>query len=605
AYLREHDGRAILCVANLARTPQAVELELGELQGRIPVELDGGTIFPPIGALPYLLTLPPYGFYWFSLEEEAAWPSQHTPAPELMPDYETLVMRRGLAEALLAARHSIERDVLPPYLGKRRWYAMKDQTLNAARLALLTPLPDPDLLLAEIETDTPAGTARWLLPLGIAWEDRQPAPLPAQLALARVRRGARVGLLTDAFALAELAHSILNGLSNGSTIRSDDGEIRFLPTAVMREVTVPPDADMNWLSAEQSNSSVIVGDVAILKLFRRVSDGPHPEAEMGRYLTEQGFSGAAALLGEMVRVGTDGVSHALAIAQSFVRNQGDAFTWTLDLLLRHLSDLAGGDETAAADAERHEDYDAFARLLGCRLGEMHAILARETDNPDFAPVPATHEMAAQWGQQAERQLAAAFAALESQHEWSESATHDMERLAAARESLTQAVHRLAAAADGAVLTRIHGDLHLGQVLVANGAVYIIDFEGEPAKPVEVRRAKNSRLRDVAGMIRSFDYAAAVVERKSRESQAHLADARRTTFLDSFITQATNAFLAGYREAMHITDEAGEQKLLDLFLVEKAAYEVAYEAANRPTWIEVPLRGLARLADELLGGAASE
>jgi len=605
AYLREHDGKAILCVANLARTPQAVELELGELQGRIPVELDGGTIFPPIGALPYLLTLPPYGFYWFSLEEEAAWPSQHTPAPEMMPDYQTFVMRRGLTEALIAARTSFEHDVLPPYLAKRRWYAMKDQTLKAARLALLTPLPDPDLVLAEIETDTSAGTARWLLPLGVAWEDRPPAPLPAQLALARVRRGPRVGLLTDAFALSELALGIMNGLARSSTIRSDDGELRFLPTAVMHDITVPPDAEMNWLSAEQSNSSVIIGDVAILKLFRRVSDGPHPEAEMGRYLTDQGFSGAAALLGEMVRVGADGVSHALAIAQRFIRNQGEAFTWTLDLLLRHLSDLAGGDEAAAADAERHEDYDAFARLLGCRLGEMHAILARDTDQADFAPVPATHEVAQHWSQQAKQQLATAFAALENQQqEWSEHAAQDLERLMASREALTQTVHRLATAAEGTLLTRIHGDLHLGQVLVANGEVYIIDFEGEPAKPVEVRRAKNSRLRDVAGVIRSFDYAAAVVERKSRESQAHLPDARRTAFLESFITQATTAFLEGYREAMQITDAAGEQQLLDLFLVEKAAYEVAYEAANRPTWIEVPLRGLARLTGQLLEGTAT-
>ena len=604
AYLREHEGSAILCVANLARTPQAVELDLAEFQGRIPIELDGGSVFPPIGQLPYLLTLSPFGFYWFVLAEEAGWPTLHSPAPELMPDYLTFVMRRGLSEALLAARASIERDVLPPYLAKRRWFAMKDQTMTAVRLALLTPLPDPDLLLAEVETDTQAGTVRWLLPLGIAWEDRPAPTLPTQLALARVRRGPRVGLLTDGFALAEFVHAIMAGLAQASRVRSDDGEIRFLPTAAMRAVSIAPDVEMNWLSAEQSNSSVIVGDVAIVKLFRRVAAGPHPEAEMGRYLTEQGFAGAAPLFGEVVRVGANGESHALAIAQGFIRNQGDAFTWTLDLLLRHLSDLAGGDETAANDANRHEDYDAFARLLGRQLGEMHAVLARETDNPDFAPVRAGPELTRQWAQQAERQLATAFSALSAQQAWSEGAEHDLDRLVAARQRLTEAVHGLAAAAEGTILTRIHGDLHLGQVLVANGEVYIIDFEGEPARPVELRRSKNSRLRDVAGMIRSFDYAAAVVERKSRESQAHLSDTRRRTFLDGFITQAAAVFLEGYREAMHSTDAAGEQQLLALFLLEKAAYEVAYEAANRPTWIEVPLHGLAHLADQLLEGTAT-
>ena len=604
AYLREHDGTTILCVANLARTPQAVELELGEFQGRIPIELDGGSIFPPIGQLTYLLTLPPYGFYWFVLAQEADWPTLHTPAPEPMPEYLTFVMRHGLPEALLSGRSSIERDVLQPYLGKRRWFALKDQTLNGVRLALLTQLPDPDLLLAEIETETPAGTARWLLPLGVAWEDRPAAALPAQLALARVRRGPRVGLLTDGFALAEFAHTVMTGLAQNTRLTTDDGEIRFLPTSAMHDVTVPPDAEMNWLSAEQSNSSMIVGSAAMLKLFRRIAAGPHPEAEMGRFLTEQGFAHAAPLLGEVVRIGADGESHALAIAQGFIRNQGDAFTWTLDLLLRHLSDLSGGDEAAAADAERHEDYDGFARLLGCRLGEMHGILARDTGNPDFDPQPVTAEQTRQWAQQAEQQLATAFNALGGEHEWSEAGAQDLGRLLAARERLTEAVRALAAAGEGTNLTRIHGDLHLGQVLVANGDAYIIDFEGEPAKPLAARRAKNSRLRDVAGIVRSFDYAAAVVERKSRESQPHLPDARRVAFLDGFIEQATRAFLEGYREALQVADAERGQKLLDLFLVEKAAYEIAYEAANRPTWIEVPLRGLARLTDQLLEGTAT-
>ncbi len=238
AYLREYEGRALLCVANLARTPQAVELELSEFAGRIPIELDGGSIFPPVGQLPYLLTLPPYGFYWFVLAEEAGWPTLHTPAPEPMPDYQTIVLRRSLLDALTNARSVLEHEALPPYLAKRRWFAMKDQTLNAVRVALLAQLPEPDLVLAEIETDTPAGTARWLLPLGVAWEDRPAAALPAQLALARVRRGARVGLLTDGFALAEFAHLIMNGLAQGNTIATSDGEIRFLPTAQMAEVTI-------------------------------------------------------------------------------------------------------------------------------------------------------------------------------------------------------------------------------------------------------------------------------------------------------------------------------------------------------------------------------
>ncbi len=175
AYLREHEGITILCVANLARTPQAVELDLPEFHGRIPIELDGGSVFPPIGQLTYLLTLAPYGFYWFNLAEETAWPSLHTPAPEPMPEYQTIVFRKSFAEGLLAARGVLEREVLPPYLAKRRWFAQKDQKLNAVRIALATRQAQGDMALVEIETDTASGTARWLLPLGIAWEDR-PTP---------------------------------------------------------------------------------------------------------------------------------------------------------------------------------------------------------------------------------------------------------------------------------------------------------------------------------------------------------------------------------------------------------------------------------------------
>jgi maltose alpha-D-glucosyltransferase/alpha-amylase len=598
AYLREYEGRTILCVANLARTPQAVELELSEFAARLPVELDGGSLFPPIGQLPYLLTLPPYGFYWFLLaDEETGWPSTHTPAPEPMPEYQTIVLRGRLADALQTCHPVLERDILPPYLAKRRWYALKDQALKAVSVASLVPLPgaDRELLLAEIDTETQGGRARWLLPLAIAWEDQQAGPLPTQLALARVRRGARVGLLTDAFSLGDFATTVLNGLASGA----QTGEIRFEPTSRMAEAAVPPDAEMKWLSVEQSNSSMIVGDVAMLKLFRRVSSGPHPEGEMGRYLTEQGFANIAPLLGEVVRVDANGERHALAIAQGFIRNQGDGWTWTLDLLTRGLLDLTAGTEAAqATEEEQHEDYGGIATQQGRRLAEMHAVLARETNDSAFSPERATHEIVTRWARQAQEQLAAAYAALDVARELEADAAQDLGVLMAAREALEAAVQRLAQSGRDALLTRIHGDLHLGQLLVANGDIYIIDFEGEPAKPVEQRRAKNHRLRDVAGMLRSFDYAAAVMKRKSVATQAHVADPARDPFLRTFLERATQCFLTGYADVLPAQDEGAERDLLRLFLIEKAAYEIAYEAANRPAWIDVPMHGLAQLVAQV-------
>ena len=598
AYLREHEDTAILCVANLSRTPQAVELDLSEFSGRVPIELDGHTQFPPVGQLTYLLTLPPYGFYWFLLSQADDWPSTHAPAPEPMPEYQTIVMRQTLPEAVMAARSVIEREVLPSYLGKRRWFAMKDQVLRASRIALLARVPSNDAVLLEVETETASGTARWLLPLGIVWDDTNAAPLPSQLALARVRRGAKVGLLTDAFALPAFPLAVLSGLAQNDIIAIEQGMIRFEPTSRMKDITVPDGVEMNWISAEQSNSSVIVGDIAIIKMFRRVTDGPHPEAEMGRYLTENGFASTPALLGEVVRVEPDGTRHALVIAQAFVRNQGDAWSWMMDLLVRGLSDITGGDEAAAEDAFNHTDYVRFATLLGQRVGEMHRVLALPTSDQAFAPTTGTAETAKSFSARVRDQLEAAYRSIDALDD------ADSHSLGEIRTALFTRLSVQAATVEGETLTRIHGDLHLGQMLVCNGDVAIIDFEGEPAKPVAIRRGKDHPLRDVAGMIRSFDYAAAVVKRRSLSSHAHLAEDQVTAFLDSFVGRATDAFLSGYREAFASRQDQApgmiNAALLDLFLIEKAAYEVVYEAANRPAWIDVPLHGLARRALHLLG-----
>jgi maltose alpha-D-glucosyltransferase/alpha-amylase len=604
AYLRESEDSVILCVANLSRTPQAVELDLSEFNGRVPIELDGHSVFPPIGQLTYLLTLPPYGFYWFELSKVNEWPSPHTPAPEPMPEYQTIVMRRDLADAIQAVKPLIERDILPQYLAKRRWYALKDQKLLSAKIALTTRLLAEDVLLLEIETETASGKARWLLPIGIVWGDAAAPPLPAQLALARIRRGPKVGLLTDAFALPGFALGVLSALADKDVIATEHGVLRFEPTSRIKDVVVPEGVELNWISAEQSNSSVIVGEIAIVKMFRRVTSGPHPEAEMGRHLTEQGFAYTPALLGEVVRVDPAGVRHALGIAQAFVRNQGDAWTWTLDLLVRGLSDITAGAETAVADATNHADYGRFASLLGSRLGEMHMILSRRSPDPAFDPTTATQADAQAFAGRVRGQLADAYRAIDATAKMDAAAEQDRATMLETREALLSRLPALAEAAVGSTLTRIHGDLHLGQVLVVNGDVSIIDFEGEPARSVEMRRAKDQPLRDVAGVLRSFAYAAAVVKRRSLASHAHLQDDKVAAFLDSFVARSTEAFTAGYREAIASTDAEAPislvSELLDLFLIEKAAYEVVYESANRPTWIDVPLHGLAARTRHLLG-----
>ncbi|MFO1080321.1 MAG: maltose alpha-D-glucosyltransferase [Reyranellaceae bacterium] len=606
AYLRELDGEAILCVANVSRSAQAVELELSEFAGRVPIELNGGSLFPPIGQLTYLLTLPPFGFYWFILARESEAPSWHTPAPEPMPDFITVVLRRRLDEALVSAAAALERETLPSYLQKRRWFGAKDERLRAARLASLAPLDDGhELLLAEIEVETETGRSRWQLPLSVSWEDEASAALPAQLALARVRQGRRIGLLTDAFALAPFARRLLDALAGSERIAAPDGEIVFEPMPDKVELLRrPADAPVIWLTAEQSNSSLLVDDAVMLKIFRRVAGGEHPEAEMSRYLTANGFANAPALLGEVARIDGEGKRHALAVAQAFVRNQGDAWTWTLNQFTRAMDDTATREASKDARGDDIRDYHALAGTIGRQLGAMHAVLARPTDDPAFAPQRAEEADVARWIERASGLLARAFDAIAQRATWdNEAAEADAHRLLAGRAAVEGALRRLGKGGHGALMTRIHGDFHLGQVLVATGDAYIIDFEGEPARPLEERRRKASPLRDVAGLLRSIDYAAASTLDPKNVVAARLSPGRRQRLVTRLREGAEQSFLEGYREAVRDLPLFESDGLLDFFLIEKAAYEVVYEAANRPSWLAIPVGGLARVAGALLEPAA--
>jgi len=602
AYLRQYSGDTILCVANVAHSPQAVELDLSQFAGCSPVELNAGTLFPPIGQLTYLLTLPPYGFYWFALGTAGDAPSWHTEAPEPMPEYVTLVLRDGLARALAdTSRTLVEREALPDYLAKRRWFGVKDQTIESVHIASTAGVPacEREALLCEIEARTNRETSRWLLPLSIAWEDEPTLALPSQLALARVRRGRRVGLLTDAFSLPTFAQGMVAALASEATVEVRGGTLRFKPSDVGRGLLrIKPDAEVNWLSAEQSNSSLILGDAVVLKLFRRMSAGEHPEAEMGRYLTASGFAHAPPLLGEIVRVGADGSQYALAVAQGFVRNQGDAWSWMLDQLTRAIDALGTHRASDDSQADLLTDCESIASTTGRRLGEMHAVLARPTSESAFAPQIASAADVAGWGRQAQERIEAALDIL-AHRTWER--PEDEQRAAGllhVRQELTAALHALAQLAEGAPMIRIHGDFHLGQVLVASGDAYIIDFEGEPAKALAERRAKASPLRDVAGLLRSIDYVTATLIERKEIGAMPVGEAERASLIAAFRARASQAFLDGYREAAGARTTQ-EQKLLDLFLTEKAAYEIAYEANNRPTWIGVPLAGLWTLANRIL------
>jgi maltose alpha-D-glucosyltransferase / alpha-amylase len=600
AYLRQYQDDTLLCVANVAHSPQAVELELSQFAGRVPVELNAGSVFPPIGELTYLLTLPPYGFYWFALATQTDQPTWHTPAPEPLEEFATIVIRDSLAKALeTSAVKLIEDEALPQYIAKRRWFGLKDQAIENAQIINVAKIGDEphESLLSEVEVKTNSATTRWLLPLGILWEDESSAALPTRLALARVRRGRKTGFLTDAFALPDFAHHVVAALAGGKQFRCGDGVIQFRPTEAGRiKLANAPQTDVHWLAGEQSNSSLTIGDTAMLKIFRRVSPGQHPEAEMNRYLTAKGFIHAPSLLGDVVRIAPNGTPSTLAIALEFVRNEGDAWAWMLDHLKRALDAHAPAAAAGNSGADLFADCDAVLAAIGRRLGEMHAILARETSEPAFAPEVANTSDAAAWAKNAEERLQRAFGAIAQLQTWERDQDRERaQKLLSQHASIAAAVRNLANSGAGTVKTRIHGDFHLGQVLVASGDAFIIDFEGEPAASVDERRNKTSPLRDVAGLLRSIDYAAATMIDRNTIGAVPMDETRRDELISQFRSRGSTAFLSAYWNSAGAQNGPAESALLGLFLIEKAAYEVDYEAANRPTWMGVPIAGLTRLA----------
>ena len=618
AYLREHTNdtgatETILCVSNLSRTAQAVELDLSSYAGRVPVDIVGGSVFPPLGQLNYLLTLQPYGVFWFLLAEAAQLPSWHSLPPEPLPDYVTLITREGAAGALNpAGRSLIDREVLPAYLPKRRWFASKSETLSGTSLAYTVPLParGHEVLFAEVRAALPGRTECYVLPLGIAWEDETSGALASQLALTRVRRGPRMGFLTDAFAIDALTWGMVDGFTQSAHLSiPGGGTLEFRPTSRMEGFTLPPEADIRRLSAEQSNSSWIVGDALVLKLVRRVLAGVHPEGEMTRFLTDRGFGNTAPLFGELVRLSEDGTPHTVAIAQGFVRNQGDGWTWTLEYLARTAEETAltgaiEGGTPEEAEADTFAAYDVFARNMGTRLAQLHETLAQPSDDPAFAPEPANPAVLDAWAAGAIEQIDSALDLLAAVKIWPDETTQaQAAKLIARKEALHQVAQRLAHQGAGALQTRVHGDFHLGQVLVVQGDAFIIDFEGEPARTMEQRRAKSCPLRDVAGLLRSFDYAAAAAA-PGRVAASETTSERRQDILAAFRARASATFLEAYRAVLNDAPTRwlpleAEAALLDLFLLEKASYEIRYEVANRPSWLGIPLGGLYAIAERLL------
>lgn len=608
AYVRCHGDEKILCVANLSRSAQAVELDLSAFRGSVPLELVSRSPFPPIGELPYLLTLSGYGTFWFLLAPETLAPAWHTEMPEPLPEFITLTLVGGRLDRALEGRERrhLESEVLPQFLQRQRWFGAKDAGIVSARIEQLCDLGEQVGRLFVVEVELSSGARqRYLLPLSVLWgeENVQFGAPKLSYTLARVRRGPLLGALVDGSYDERVAAEIVRRLRGAEEIATAAGVIRFSGTEALQEMELSEAPTP--LQVDQSNVSIAFGNQLLLKIYRRLRPGDQPEVEIARFLTQEaGFQNTPAFLGSVEMEESGGGKIMLATAFAYVLNQGDCWNMFVNALRRLLEDdlrLAQTEPDAQPSVARPLDYPLdLVRRLGERTGEMHAAFARETGNRAFDPEPILPADIEAWVEEVKAQAQSAVSALHGA--WDRLAPtvqEQAQRLVAAREEIAERIGRFAAMQPAGIKSRIHGDYHLGQVLVAQQDVYIVDFEGEPGRSLEERSAKTSPLRDVAGMLRSFDYAAwtAALQTAGQVAEpawnpAEAARAWRERLQEEFLE-------AYWRTAPGDPGSDATAKLQELFLLQKAFYEIGYELSNRPDWVRIPIQGVL----DLLGGEA--
>ncbi len=495
-------------------------------------------------------------------------------------------------------------------------------------------------LLAIARANLADGDAQmYALPLAVAWEDTADGPEHARIAsllhctVARVRQHARVGVLFDALWDDAFCQALVRAMGRNETHALTRSSLVFTTTRAYAQHVPDPLPAISHPAVEQSNSMVIFGGQLVLKTYRRLRRGINPEIEIGRFLTDVSpFANIAPLLGALEFRDADSEPVALAVLQAFVPNQGSGWQVTLDYLGRALEAARAQDDTAralgdaatavagvartaqaeppasaaSATSDAHEPYLALARMLGQRTAEMHLALAHSSGDAAFDPEPASADDIKRWIDRVREDVVATLTALDgAAASFAPDDALTAQSLITRAEALSARLSRVEQSGFVANKMRCHGDYHLGQVLVANHDFVIVDFEGEPSRPLAERRAKHSPLRDVAGMLRSFDYAAAVALREATRNEP--ADrARLQPYAQAWRAAAGEAFLDSYfatvsapkaRARVQPADASSAQPLLDLFVIEKALYEVRYEIASRPDWVGVPLAGLTAMLDE--------
>jgi len=628
AYIRAYQSEQILCIANLSRFLQAVELDLGRWKGMVPVELFSGNEMPVIGDAPYFLTLGPHSFYWFSMHPRSTPQLQSDGAQPASVTVPEVPVVGGWETALDGGSKERLESVLIGYIRKRRWFAGKARRLKSATIKDVVAIPGAGgvAYLTTVQIGYGEGDPElYMLPLAYASAAEAPHILErwpnSVVAWITGHDDGTRGLLYDALGPPNFAEALLGAIARRRRAAGNTGTLIGSTTRSFARLrgseTVRLEAQVSV--AEQSNHSMIFGERLMLKVFRRIEEGVNPELEVGRFLTEKTtFTQVAPLAGSLEYRRPFGEPVTIAIIQGYVPNQGDAWQHTLNTLAHFFNspDLVGAvpavlppNLVEAAAAELPEiatrtigGYLESARILGRRTAELHAALASDPTDPAFAPERISqqdqrsiYQSLSGLSMRATELLRAQMGSLSPQAREEGRQVLDLEpRIAAALRAFL--ARRLTT-----TRIRVHGDYHLGQVLYTGHDFVIVDFEGEPTRTLYERRLKRLALRDVAGMLRSFSYAGQAALRSDQIAPERLpgleewarfwVDCVSAAYLKSYLATAGSAsFVPQAKEDLELQ--------LTTMLLEKALYELRYELNLRPDWVRIPLRGILDLVSPL-------
>ncbi len=622
-YLRRYKADVILAVANLSRFVQPVELDLSSFQGRIPVEMIGRTEFPAIGELPYFLTLGPHSFYWFRLEPPAELIRFVEVGETLPAQRPPLFIGSNWHGSLEGAfQHVLENEILPAWLPGQRWFRSKSRTITGVVLSDWAKIGGRFFIVFLTVSFQVGEKESYCLPLKVVTGSdtaRLAGAAPESiLALFNTPRTEGVFLdgLADRVACCELFDAMADSRSFPTT---QGGSIQAFATRAF-ETTLAvesPCYKVRPLEVEQSNSSVVLDEQAILKLYRKVEEGSNPDFTISLQLTEHTDFTALAPIAGGILLNREGRSTAVAMLQPFLASDGDGWAYALQSahdFLEHTQDLseeqfrpfAGMNLQTAAAAYGHYPQSNGSALfgeglaifenLGKTTAEFHKALAGSTRQPAFKPEALDtlylQRLTDNFSRQTRQTLEHLNICL---RDLPDAVQESVDQVLAGGVRLTQRFHELASMKSNATRIRCHGDYHLGQVLRRGTDWILLDFEGEPLRTLHERQEKHSPLKDVAGMLRSLAYAAMNIlysrQEALPEEQKYLTVRLRAW---EEWTQAAflHGYLAGAAGASFLpASEHHLELLLSSFLLDKAFYETEYELNNRPEWLPIPLQGI--------------